>query len=138
MNKNHGFALIGLLFAFVILAVSIYVVTNRLSEGPALDLLSPPETSSEDSSSAQIQNVNVLNSDTYTIENISPQDYDPRVHTLEDDPSQLNPETLKALCRRETDITAEAANLKDIGGPAARAGINTAYNICLSKFGLVE
>ncbi len=139
MKRNQGFALIGILIAVLILGVSIYVATDRLAGESNLDLLNLLETTSEveEGSTVSTQKVTVQNRDTGKSELILPQEYDPRVHTIVDDPRSLDEETIKALCRSETDITAEAANLKDIGGPAARAGLNTAYNICLAKLGLV-
>ncbi len=140
MNKHQGFALIGILIAVLILGVSIYVATDRLAGESSLDLLNLLETTSEveEGSTVSTQKVTVQSRDTGKSKLILPQEYDPRVHTIVGDPRSLDEDTIKALCRSETDITAEAANLKQLGGPAARAGLNTAYNICLAKFGVVE
>ncbi len=138
MQKN-GFALIGMLISLLVLAAIMIMVINRLTDKKLLDQLSPLYSEeSEVGENENISNITVQIKGTAKKEKISPNDYDPRIHTVVDDPRSLDEETIKALCRSETNITSEAANLKDIGGPAARAGINTAYNICLAKFGIVE
>ncbi len=137
--KKNGFALLGMLISLLVLAAIMIVVINRLTDEKLLDQLSP--ISSEESEVGENENVSDINiqiKGTEKKEKISPNDYDPRIHTIVDDLRSLDEVTIKALCRSETNITSEAANLKDIGGPAARAGINATYNICLAKFGIVE
>lgn len=137
--KKNGFALLGMLISLVVLAAIMILVINRLTDEKLLDQLAP--ISSEESEAGEnenISNITIQIKGTAKKEVISPNDYDPRIHTIVDDPRSLEEETIKALCRSETNITAKAANLEDIGGPAARAGINVAYDICLAKFGIVE